>query len=290
MTQQYYSNGKLLITGEYTVLDGASAFALPTRTGQDLIVTSNPTPHITWKSFDADDSIWFEDTFTIDDVIQSRKFNDAAVKNTLIDILHAAHIMNPDVLSNPGGYNITTHLTFPRQWGLGTSSTVINNIASWFTIDPFTLLKNSFGGSGYDIACAMTDGPLCYRLNSGHPEVEKVIFDPPFKSDIYFVYLNKKQNTKTAVVTAMIKSPPQAPRLLIVPLKSAKCSDWIVGIPSKLLRSNSCCSNIAANAVIEVARSNCWVSAVIASVFVVLLPLFLRYASTAVLVFCFLLR
>lgn len=199
MTQQYYSNGKLLITGEYTVLDGATAFALPTRMGQDLIVTSIPTPHITWKSFDADHSIWFEGIFTIEDVVQSRQFNDDTVKNTLIDILHAAHKMNPMVLSNSGGYAITTHLTFPRQWGLGTSSTVINNIASWFSIDPFTLLKNSFGGSGYDIACAMTNGPLCYRLNSGHPEIEKVIFDPPFKNDIYFIYLNKKQNTKTAV-------------------------------------------------------------------------------------------
>jgi hypothetical protein len=29
--KKFYSNGKLLITGEYLVLDGAKAFALPTK-------------------------------------------------------------------------------------------------------------------------------------------------------------------------------------------------------------------------------------------------------------------
>jgi len=34
----FYSNGKLLITGEYLVLDGAKALALPTKYGQGQIV------------------------------------------------------------------------------------------------------------------------------------------------------------------------------------------------------------------------------------------------------------
>ena len=37
-TQTFYSNGKLLITGEYVVLDGAKALALPTKFGQSLLV------------------------------------------------------------------------------------------------------------------------------------------------------------------------------------------------------------------------------------------------------------
>ena len=36
--QTFYSNGKLLLTGEYVVLDGAKALAVPTRFGQNLIV------------------------------------------------------------------------------------------------------------------------------------------------------------------------------------------------------------------------------------------------------------
>jgi hypothetical protein len=38
------------------------------------------------------------------------------------------------------GYNITTHLNFPKM-GTGTSSTLINNIAQWLQIDAFTLLN-----------------------------------------------------------------------------------------------------------------------------------------------------
>ena len=38
MKTTYYSNGKLLITGEYLVLDGAEALALPTKFGQNLII------------------------------------------------------------------------------------------------------------------------------------------------------------------------------------------------------------------------------------------------------------
>ena len=37
-SQSYYSNGKLLITGEYAVLDGALSLALPTKFGQELNV------------------------------------------------------------------------------------------------------------------------------------------------------------------------------------------------------------------------------------------------------------
>jgi hypothetical protein len=36
MKQTFYSNGKLLITGEYLVLDGAKAFAPPTKFGHNL--------------------------------------------------------------------------------------------------------------------------------------------------------------------------------------------------------------------------------------------------------------
>ena len=36
MEQNYYSNGKLLLTGEYVVLDGAKALAVPTKFGQLL--------------------------------------------------------------------------------------------------------------------------------------------------------------------------------------------------------------------------------------------------------------
>ena len=199
MKKTFYSNGKLLITGEYLVLDGAKGFALPTKFGQNLIVEVGSNQQIEWKSFDSDGSIWFEDTILFSEILNLQNAEVESVKSTLITILKEANLLNPAFLSNSEGYKITTELTFPKNWGLGTSSTLINNIAQWLQIDAFVLLKNSFGGSGYDIACAQNDTPILYHLEKGIPIVEKVTFSPEFTSNIFFVYLNKKQNSKTAI-------------------------------------------------------------------------------------------
>ena len=199
MKKTFYSNGKLLITGEYLVLDGAKAFALPTKMGQNLIIEEGNNKEIIWKSYDADGSIWFEDTLLFSDISKEINPETESVKGTLTTILHKAFKLNPDFILNSNGYRITTELGFPKSWGLGTSSTLINNIAQWLQIDAFTLLKNSFGGSGYDIACAQNDTPIIYHLEHGNPIVEKVIFNPEFTQNLYFVYLNKKQSSKTAI-------------------------------------------------------------------------------------------
>jgi mevalonate kinase len=199
MKKTFYSNGKLLITGEYLVLDGAKAFALPTKKGQNLNIEEGNNKEIIWKSYDADGSIWFEDTILFSDISKEVTTENESLKATLTTILHEAFLLNSDFISNSDGYRITTELGFPKSWGLGTSSTLINNIAQWLQIDAFTLLKNSFGGSGYDIACAQNNTPIVYHLEQGNPIVEKVPFNPEFTQDLYFVYLNKKQSSKTAI-------------------------------------------------------------------------------------------
>ncbi|WP_338646410.1 GYDIA family GHMP kinase [Flavobacterium sp. KS-LB2] len=199
MKKTFYSNGKLLITGEYLVLDGAKAFALPTKQGQNLIIEKGKNNEIFWKSYDADRSIWFEDTLSFSDISNGITDENESVKTTLTTILHEAFKLNPDFILNSDGYSITTELGFPKSWGLGTSSTLINNIAQWLQIDAFILLKNSFGGSGYDIACAQNDTPILYHLEHGNPIVEKTPFNPEFTQNLYFVYLNKKQSSKTAI-------------------------------------------------------------------------------------------
>jgi mevalonate kinase len=199
MKKTFYSNGKLLITGEYLVLDGAKAFALPTKMGQNLIIEEGSNKEINWKSYDFDESIWFEDTLLFSDISKEINPENESVKNTLTTILHEAFKLNPDFIINSDGYTITTELGFPKSWGLGTSSTLINNIAQWLNIDAFILLKNSFGGSGYDIACAQNDSPIVYKLEQGNPVIEKVTFNPEFIQDLYFVYLNKKQSSKSAI-------------------------------------------------------------------------------------------
>ena len=202
MKKEFYSNGKLLLTGEYLVLDGAKGFALPTKFGQNLIVENGGNQEITWKSYDFDGNLWFEDCISFEEIsIEKLTEKTASVRDTLLAILREAYILNPDYIINSEGYCVTTTLTFPRNWGLGTSSTLINNIAQWIKIDAFVLLKNSFGGSGYDIACAQNNFPVLYHLENGKPIVEKVTFDPQFAKNLFFVYLDKKQNSKSAIAS-----------------------------------------------------------------------------------------
>ena len=199
MEKTFYSNGKLLITGEYLVLDGAKSLALPTKFGQYLKVSSGDLGQIRWTSFDFDNSIWFEETISFNEIINFKDSDNLSQRETLIKILQEAHLLNADFLKSSFGYSISTAVTFPKLWGLGTSSTLINNIAQWLQIDAYALLKNSFGGSGYDIACAQNETPILYQLENRLPIVEKVNFSPVFRDNIYFVYLNKKQSSKTAI-------------------------------------------------------------------------------------------
>lgn len=201
--KKFYSNGKLLITAEYVVLDGAKALAIPTKYGQDLIVekTEDIKNKIIWKSIDYDGVPWFEDTITFDEISSKIKNeNQQIVKNKLIEILHYAYLDNPLFLEKNFGYKITSHLSFPKNWGLGTSSTLINNIATWLNVNPYKLLENTFGGSGYDIACAQNNTPIIYQLTANKPIVKSVKFYPVYKEYIYFVYLNIKKSSKEALV------------------------------------------------------------------------------------------
>ncbi|WP_299127534.1 GYDIA family GHMP kinase [uncultured Winogradskyella sp.] len=199
------SNGKLLLTAEYVVLDGATALAVPTTYGQNLTIEANNTRGIQWKSYNEKGLLWFEDEFTVNGneiLKQSQKFSgqdDNPITSRLLEILNATKQLNPKFLNSNTGYTISTHLDFNRHWGLGTSSTLINNIANWAKIDPYLLLKKTFGGSGYDIACAQHTTPILYRIKDAQPVVNTAVFNPIFKDHLYFVYLNKKQNSRDGI-------------------------------------------------------------------------------------------
>ncbi|RYG26821.1 MAG: GHMP kinase [Chitinophagaceae bacterium] len=201
MEQTFYSNGKLLITAEYVVLDGATALALPTKKGQDLRVLPANNKEIRWRSHNLDQSIWFEDKFSFEEIANPDYVEkEDSVRHRLLEILHEAYLKNPGFL-DASGYEVTTHLGFDRHWGLGTSSTLINNVATWLNIDPYQLLRDSFGGSGYDIACARHDSAITYRLENESPIVNQVTFKPAFRDHLYFIYLNKKQSSKAAIAS-----------------------------------------------------------------------------------------
>jgi len=198
MKKEFYSNGKLLMTGEYAVLDGAKAWAIPTKYGQSLSVMETESKKIEWTSWDDKDSAWFEAIYDLESMT-GISYSNSENSKTLLGILIEAQSLNPYFLMDGTGYHIETKLTFPREWGLGTSSTLINNIAQWANVNPYQLLEKTFGGSGYDIACAQHTKPILFEINQGLPTVLEFKYNPTLIKSLFFVYLNNKQNSRDAI-------------------------------------------------------------------------------------------
>lgn len=176
------ANGKLLITGEYYVLDGAIALACPTYYSQTLEI--HQSEKFSWKSFDHLDQLWLE--------LNEKNSNSEAGKK-LLEIL-----ISVDEFELRNKYRMT--MDFPREWGLGSSSTLIALLADYFSINPYELNNKIFHGSGYDIACAFSETPILYsNKDKISPEIKPAIIPEAIKPYCYFAYLNKKQDSREAI-------------------------------------------------------------------------------------------
>lgn len=200
LQQDFYSNGKLLLSGEYLVLKGAEAIALPLKLGQDLRINSVPTelsPILEWKSYE-NEFLWFEMRANLNDLslIES---TDLLIAERLLNILKEAKKINEDFLTATKKVTVSALLNFDRSFGFGSSSTLISNIAEWANIGPYALLEKTFGGSGYDIACAKSNGPIIFSLHNQLPKIKPIAFNPDFSSNLYFIYLGNKQSSAKAI-------------------------------------------------------------------------------------------
>ncbi len=166
----WFSRGKLLLTGEYMVLHGATALALPVKFGQGLEwkgdhdMDAGNGRTLSWVTY-VRDKEWFRAVFGIagnNYVIKSSPDDDRAA--FLLDVLNAAAGLSDMAL--PGG-TVESSVGFDMGWGLGSSSSLISNVAWMFDINPFALHFAVSRGSGYDIACARSDSPVTYRLQYG---------------------------------------------------------------------------------------------------------------------------
>jgi len=59
--KEFYAHGKLLLTGEYAVLDGALSLALPTQYGQRMEVCALEQKKIYFRSLTMEGETWFEE-------------------------------------------------------------------------------------------------------------------------------------------------------------------------------------------------------------------------------------
>jgi mevalonate kinase len=194
---RYYSNGKLMITGEYLVLHGALSLAVPTAAGQYLYVHAGGEDDLLrWKA-NVKSTPWFECIIRPDtwDVIRSDR---EEIAERLVKLLKAAS----DLKGQTGwlrGVTAVSEIGFDIEWGLGSSSSLISNLAWWADVDPYSLFSHVSRGSGYDIACARSEYPILYKTDTGGREISEIPFYPEFSGQLAFVYLGRKQDSNESV-------------------------------------------------------------------------------------------
>ena len=194
--KRYYANGKLLISGENLVLSGAEALAVPLRKGLWLevgMISGEARPCLKWQARVLDKE-WFTATLLLPDMEIIRS-SDPLIAGRLVNIFREIADMN-DGLFDPGkSYSFTTLSTFDHNWGMGSSSALIANLARWAAIDPYDLFHRLNKGSGYDIAAAMAEGPIVFSTTIHNRKIIQVKFLPAFHQHIWFVYSGRKQDT-----------------------------------------------------------------------------------------------
>lgn len=206
-----FSHGKLLLTSEYVVLDGALALALPTKWGQEFFVSehSDGKSLINWTALHQGKS-WLNATIDYQDgkVLSTNIPESAAF---ILKVLMKVKKLSAIQLKQDSSYSIKTDLQFPANFGLGSSSTLMNNLAQWAQIDAFELNETCLGGSGYDIAVAQEKSAILYQ---SQPQriVQKIDFNPSFKNDLIFIHLNQKQNSREGI--NLYRSKEKSPQLI----------------------------------------------------------------------------
>jgi mevalonate kinase len=125
--------------------------------------------------------------------------SDPDVANGIQQLLKAACRQNSEFLSQWRKYMVDTYLEFDRDWGLGSSSTLVWCVAQWAEVNPYILLFDTFGGSGYDIACADAEGPVLYQFLEDELHIDSSDFNPSFKEQLFLVYLGHKQSSHEAL-------------------------------------------------------------------------------------------
>lgn len=197
--QYFYGHGKLMITGEYFVLDGALALALPTKFGQHLRVKefSSSEGLLYWVALNSKKQPWLQFTF---DKENFSCLNDSSVAAKDLSImLNEARALNPDFLNGKQDTAVETLLEFPNDWGLGSSSTLVYCLSQWANVNAYDLLQKSIGGSGYDVACAGSNSAILYSLTDGNNYSLNLNWRPAFADKIYFAHLGKKQSSPDAI-------------------------------------------------------------------------------------------
>ncbi|MGC5744492.1 GYDIA family GHMP kinase [Chryseobacterium sp. NFX27] len=208
---EIFSPGKLMLTSEYFAIDGALVLAVPTKLGQEFFFDEKEDERslVFWEAHHQN-KLWLKAVIDYKSwqILETNIPSSAAfILNTLKNVQQLSKFK----FKNNYTYHLKTNLQFPADYGLGSSSTLMTNLAEWADIDPFHLNSISLGGSGYDIAVAKEKSAVLFRSK---PQIsyEKADFNPPFKNELIFIHLNQKQDSREGI--SFYKSKPKSQILI----------------------------------------------------------------------------
>ena len=194
----FESNGKVLLTAEYLVMDGAKALAFPSKLTQELYIEDTKSNFIHWISLDENKNVWYEEKFFRKEKSICYKGVKNDISEKIVCLFNHIHLSND--INDSLGKKFISKINFKREWGLGSSSSLVNNLAKWSKVDPYKLLFTAFNGSGYDIACCDVKTPIVFNKIGKTINIENIKFNPTFKKNIFLIYRGKKQNTQNSIL------------------------------------------------------------------------------------------
>lgn len=178
----FWSSGKLLLCGEYWVLHGASALAVPTRLGQRLTYLATDQP-LHWTAVDRHGQAWLDASAMFDPHVES--------------LLQAARSLGGQV---PDTGLVRTELEFDRSWGWGSSSSLTDLVAQWTGVPALDLHFATSRGSGFDVACARATSALTYHKTGPDQGEWSAAAAAHWPTEHFaLVYLGQKQDSQKEV-------------------------------------------------------------------------------------------
>lgn len=188
-----------MLTSEYFALDGALVLAVPTKPGQEFFFEENEDGKsvVFWEAF-LQEKPWLQIE------IDYKKWELISTNNQesaefIVRILKIIQNLSNEKLQKDTSYILKTNLQFPANYGLGSSSTLMNNLAEWSGINPYELNSFSLGGSGYDVAVAHERSAVLFEKSDKKNIIKKVEYKPPFSDELIFIHLNQKQDSREGI-------------------------------------------------------------------------------------------
>jgi len=196
-----------------------------------MVIKNSRGSDLVWVGYDSKGEKWFSSHISLYD-FSAVDTTDEVVSKKLQKILKNCVRLNSEFLSKWNGFKVETHLDFPRDWGLGSSSTLYCTLAEWADINALELFFKVENGSGYDVACGLAGESITYVCSDEEVGYTPVDFSPAYTDKLYFVHLGKKQDSSEGVKDYFAKGKkqkqlvPQITAITDAVLEATKLADF----------------------------------------------------------------